>query len=170
MIAIRQLVFILVIFLAGALAGVSEGAERQVAGWSERVRLFPGNIPLNAKLDTGALTSSLNVRLMETYRRDGETRIKFDFQNSNGKKVTIDRPLVRVAKIKDLGRPLQERPVITIGICLGDRFAETEVTLFDRSGFNFQLLLGRRFLAGRVQVDSAEKRLLKPNCPGEPKP
>jgi len=61
---------------------------------------------------------------------------------------------------------LQERPVITIGVCLGNLFQETEVTLFDRTGFNFALLLGRRFLAGKVLVDSSRKRLLSSNCEG----
>ena len=78
----------------------------------------------------------------------------------------IERPVKRVARIRDLNGPDQIRNVIEIGICLGDTYAVTEVTLFDRTGFNYRLLLGRSFLkkAGIV-VDPDATHITKPRCP-----
>ncbi len=137
-----------------------------VTGWAETVRIYPGGVLVNAKLDTGAKTSSLHVERPTFYERDGENWVRFEFRNRRGTATVIDRPINRIAKIKEAGGSLQERPVITIGICLGNMFEAAEVTLFDRTGFNFALLLGRRFLERKALVDASRKYLLKANCEG----
>ena len=91
-----------------------------VAGWAETVRIYPGGVLINAKLDSGANTSSLHVRKPAIYKRNGQDWIKFEFRNRRNVTTLIDRPIVRIARIKEAGGVLQQRPVITIGICLGD--------------------------------------------------
>ncbi len=146
---------------------VARGSELPVvAGWAETVRIYPGGVLVNAKLDTGAKTSSLHVDSPTFYERDGVNWVRFEFRNRRGVVTAIDRPISRLARIKESGGSVQERPVITIGICLGDIFQEAEVTLFDRTGFNFALLLGRRFLESKALVDTSRKYLLKANCEG----
>lgn len=164
---ISGVVPIIVSFLLLVETQLAHASDQPViAGWAEAVRIYPGEIQVNAKLDTGANTSSLHVESPVFYSRDSSNWVRFEFRNRRGVATIIDRPIIRVAKIKEAGDRLQERPVITIGVCLGNLFQETEVTLFDRTGFNFALLLGRRFLAGKVLVDSSRKRLLSSNCEG----
>ncbi|MEN8720357.1 MAG: RimK/LysX family protein, partial [Oceanococcaceae bacterium] len=54
-----------------ALGGAAETGPVEPAGWVEKVRLLPGEIPLKAKLDTGAKTSSLHAEDISLFERDG---------------------------------------------------------------------------------------------------
>lgn len=153
------------LFLAPSLTLAN---EKVIAGWSEAVLLFPGKVTVSAKLDTGARTSSLHVPKFKKFRRDGQDWIEFNFRGKLGGAVKVTRPIVRVARVKDLTGPSQNRPVIMLGVCLGTVYRETQVTLFDRSGFNFRMLLGRRFLDGQVVVDVSKRRMTTPNCPNAP--
>ena len=150
----------------GILFSISAHAENPtIVGWSEKVLLFPGNIESTAKMDTGARTSSIHAPEITIYQKNNENWVKFIFYNKKGQNVKIDRPIVRTAQIKDLTGPAQQRPVIMLGVCLGSLYHETEFTLFDRKGFNFRILLGRRFLQkANILVNSQLKRLLKPAC------
>lgn len=55
---IGAVVLLAIVMVAGPVA--HENAV-PVAGWIERVVLFPGGLTLSAKLDTGAKTSSTNA-------------------------------------------------------------------------------------------------------------
>jgi hypothetical protein len=57
-----------------------------------------------------------------------------------------------------------------MAICLGDHLMEIEVSLVDRSGFAFPVLLGRNALEGRAVVDSELEYTAGPNCPAEDLP
>ena len=57
------------------------------------------------------------------------------------------------------------RVVVLMGICLGNTYRETEVNLIDRSGLNYPMLIGRRYLAGNnFIVDSGLAYSVKPEC------
>ena len=67
----------------------------------------------------------------------------------------IERQIVRIVKIKRHNERPAQRPVIKMGICVGDVYKEVEVTITERSGFNYPLLIGRNFLKGSFLIDSA---------------
>ena len=46
------------------------------------------------------------------------------------------------------------RPIVKFKICLAGHVAETDFTLTDRSGQKLPVLIGRKFLADRILVDS----------------
>ena len=137
-----------------------------IAGWIEDVRINPGNLQVKAKLDTGARTSSMDAPHLETFKKDGKPWVRFGFSTNERRSVMIERPVKRTARIKDLTGPDQIRNVIEIGVCLDNIYTMTEVTLFDRTGFNYRLLLGRSFMnkAGIV-VDPEATHITKPTCP-----
>ena len=139
--------------------------ERVVVGYLERVRVFPGNFLVYAKIDTGARTSSLNARDIKYVERDGETFVRFSVTNRDNETQTFERPVIRKARIRDIGRPSQIRPVIMLGLCIGNIYRFTQVNLSNRAGFNFQLLVGRRFMAQRVLVDPVLQYTVEPTCP-----
>lgn len=143
----------------------SHAAEQFTAGWSETVMLRPGNIESSAKLDTGARTSSIHAPDVSIYENKGIKRAKFYFTGSDGTNVIIDRPIVRIAHIKNLSGPTLERPVINLSVCLANANHEVEFTLADRKGFNYPVLLGRRFLrkAG-IAVNSLKRNIHRPQC------
>lgn len=160
---IRLLGQALFIFTVSAFS--LETGAKSVAGYIEKVRVYPGSLLIRAKLDTGAKTSSLNVPQLEYFLRDGRRWVRFTVTNWNEKTTTIDLPMMRIAKIKRHNGRSQERPIVRMGICLGNVYKETEVNLVDRTGYNYQLLIGRRFLEGRFVVDPVLDYTLDPVCP-----
>lgn len=138
--------------------------EKQVAGWIEYAAIFPGNLKIKTKLDTGAKHSSLNATRLETFERDGTNWVRFDLTNWRGRQESFEARVTRMAKIKQHGTESLERPVIRLGICLGNVFKEVEVNLEDRSKFNYQILLGRSFLKGSFLVDASATFTVEPHC------
>jgi len=163
---------IVFIFLVAALCPriCTPSDARPVVGLVERVRVFPGGLVLEAKMDTGADNSSLHTKAMKRFKRDGERWVAFELVASDGSTIALERELVRVAKIKRPGEESQKRPVVMLGICLGDRYREVQVTLVDRSRFRYPMIIGRSFLAQEALVDPSKKFTVEPTCSSPPKP
>lgn len=151
-----------------ALTQLVTAQNKQVVGRLEKVCIYPGNLVIHAKLDTGAKNSSLNASHIIEFERDGERWVRFEVTSRYGKTVTIERKVHRVTKIKRHGANPQMRLTIRLGICLGSLYKEVEVNLVDRSGFNYQMLIGRSFMDGSVIVDPSIKYTTKLTCEGMP--
>ncbi len=147
------------------LALPAVAAEKTVVGWIEKVRIYPGNFLVHAKLDSGADYSSLDASNLQFFERDGKKWVRFDLaENHTGNKVTIERPLLRWAPIKRHNEEPQRRPLIKLGVCLGNIYKETEVNLVDRKNYYYRMLIGRKFMEGAVIIDPAAKYTVEPNC------
>lgn len=150
--------------LAAMLALCAPAHAVEVVGWTERVTIHPGNVAINAKLDTGAQNSSLHCDCISPFERDGAKWAGFTVESVNGEKIRLERKVVRSARIKRAGGEPQDRMVIRLGICLGHTYREAEVTLVDRAGMNFPMLIGRSFLEGKFAVDSSATFTTEPDC------
>ena len=139
--------------------------DRVIVGFVERVLVFPGTFLLHAKIDTGARSSSLNAQDIVVIKRGGRTLVRFSVTNRENQTITLERMVVRYARIKDIGRRPQVRPVIRLGLCVGPIFRIIQVNLANRTGFNYQLLVGRRFMQQRIVVDPAREYTIDPSCP-----
>lgn len=164
----RVLFLVLAFWAAVPISVHSE--ERQTVGWVEKVSVFPGNLKLKAKLDTGALNSSLNASQVEEFVRNDEKWVRFNLTNWQNLTTTLEKKLIRTARIKEHDRASDQRPVIQLGICLANVFKEVEVNLVDRSNFKYQLLVGRTFLKGSFVIDPARSFTVEPQCQGVPDP
>ncbi len=161
--------FAMTVFTAvAALSFGANGAERKVVGYIEEVRIFPGDVYFKAKVDTGARTSSIDVRDPVVFERDGREWVRFSVNNKAGDSISVERPVVRTPKVRRSGTAKQVRYVVTLGICLGDYFKEAEVNLNDRAGMSYKILIGRLFLSDQFYVDSSKKNMTTPNCPEAP--
>lgn len=149
------------------LAGSAVHAK-EVVGWVETALVYPGAVAIKAKIDSGAKTSSLNCQCITPKKRDGKEWVSFSVKNHRGEIVMIEKPVLRVAKIKRHFGEQQQRYVVKLGICLGSVYREEEVTLVDRSGFNYQLLIGRNFLEKDFLIDTGDTYLNKPKCKNAP--
>ena len=134
------------------------------AGWVERVWIAEAAIEISAKLDSGADHSSLHAEDIVLSERSGVLRARFLVRDSAGRGVVLDRPVTRQAMIKRHGTPPQARPVVRLTLCVGTNRREVDVSLVDRSGFDFPLLLGRSFLRGLVLIDVDREYLNEPAC------
>jgi len=142
----------------------SNAGDKPVAGWVEKVRIYPGNLVVEAKLDTGAQTCSLHATKLKEFKKNGEPWVRFEVDNKQGGKAILERKVIRTAAIKRHFAGSQRRPVVRLGICLGNIYRETEVNLIDRSGFQYRMLIGRSFLEGQVVIDPGLKYQLEPQC------
>jgi hypothetical protein len=164
----RALSVCLFLIVAGLTTAASTVVreDKEVVGWLEKVRVYPENLIIHAKLDTGARNSSLNAPHVSVFKRKGENWVRFDVTDRLGKTVTLERKVHRMTKIKQHDRPPDFRPVVRLSICLGDTFKVVEVNLRDRSDFNYQMLIGRSFLKEDFVVDASVKFTKRPRCRG----
>jgi hypothetical protein len=159
---IRSFLVVLV-FLLACGTNVYPG-EKQIVGWVEYVNIYPGNIKIKAKLDTGARNSSLNALNVAEFNRGEEIFVRFDLTNWKGRTETIEAKVIRMVKIKRHNSEPDHRPVIRLGVCLGKVYKEVEVNLVNRSNFIYQLLIGRSFIKGEFAVDPAKTFTIKSDC------
>ena len=138
--------------------------EKGIFGWIEKVKIRPGNILLHAKLDSGADHSSLSAMNISEFKRKGKNWVRFDLRSRTGEIHTIELKTHRKARIKRIEGNTQERPVVRMGLCLGDKYLNVDVNLADRSNFAFPLLIGRNFLAPNVLLDTSKTYTAEPNC------
>jgi hypothetical protein len=79
----------------------------------------------------------------------------------------VEKQVRRTALIKRHGGKNQRRAVIRLGICLGSTYMEEDVNLTDRTHFDYQMLVGRSFLAGNAIIDPSLTYTTEPNCPNQ---
>jgi hypothetical protein len=138
-------------------------------GWVERVKIYPGEMVLKAKVDTGAKNSSISARHVSEFTRDGQAWVRFDVNDTRGNRLELERPLEREAKVRRHFGRRQTRPVVKLGVCLGTIYKDVEVTLVNREGFLYPMLIGRSFLKGEVLIDVSATFTQDPSCRGNDK-
>ena len=152
------------------MANVVSVDDKLVVGRVENVALHTG-VVVKAKIDTGATISSLNAQDVKLFERDGDDWVRFAIDNPKKKseKLYFEYKVKRYKSIKQIGTEPQRRPVITMTLNLGRITEKVDVTLADRSGYLYQLLVGRNFLRDRTMVDVSRKFITVPQTkPPEP--
>ncbi|MGH1358095.1 MAG: ATP-dependent zinc protease family protein [Burkholderiaceae bacterium] len=135
-----------------------------VAGFVENAWFDDNKIAFPAKLDTGANSSSINVPRYKTFKRDSQDWVRIDINNRVGQQLVLEVPIDRYVTIRRAGTRKTQRPIVKLTICVGGQTANTEFTLADRTGQSYQILVGRKFMEGRLLVDSGAQNLLKGRC------
>ncbi len=156
---LRLPVLIVSLLLAGQVK-----AEPATVGWIENAWFGNAEIKFQAKLDTGAKTSSINAPKFQEFERNGEKWVRFRITNAEGQGHTVESKIVRTSRIRRSGVAPVSRPVILIHVCIAGQKARVEFTLADRTGMDYQVLIGRTFLAGRLLVDSRRTHLRSGLC------
>jgi hypothetical protein len=162
--------YLLAFFLLSASALPSSAEEQIIAGWLEKAKIYPGGLLIHAKLDTGAKTTSLSIRKLQKFEKDGELWVRFQVVSRKERARTFERKVMRKVKIKRHSLQPLERYVVKLGVCVGNYFKEAEVNLADRSNFNYEMLIGRTFLAPHTIVDSSKTYTLQLDCKHTSKP
>lgn len=136
-----------------------------IFGWVEEVVVSRSAFTMHAKLDTGADTSSLDAQDIERFERNGDPWVRFTLSGEEpGQSTTLERPLSRDVLIKRHRGPSQRRPVVTVPVCLGPFLMDIEVSLIDRSHFNYPVLIGRAAMEGVAVVDAERALTHDPAC------
>ncbi|MFW6009760.1 MAG: ATP-dependent zinc protease [Actinomycetota bacterium] len=148
--------------------------ELPVLGWKEHVELPEWGLRLRGKLDTGARSSALHVACYQTVAapdedgggagtEDEPEQVRFEVVLGTRRAPrhhTIVAPLAGHRRVRDTGARAETRPVVRTRIVCGPLDTEADITLTDRTGMNFRMLLGRLTLEGRALVDPAHGYLV----------
>jgi hypothetical protein len=139
-------------------------------GWKELVDLPDlGLRRVKGKIDTGARTSTLHVHSLVYLEplagsadrgRAAEITLTPD-RHDPSFLVTARVQVLRQVEVRDSGGHLELRPLIATELVLGPVRKRIFVTLSDRSGMLFRMILGRKAMEGDFLVDPASKYLLR---------
>lgn len=144
----------------------SDGAA--IIGRVENVLVQDIDLPLKARIDSGAGVSSVHAKILEirTDPASGEEFVTFQISGENNKPRTIRRKIVQWLDIKvKTTHKHERRPVVLLDFCLAGKKIEARVNLTDRSRFLYPLLIGRNILkTGDLLIDPRSKFMQKPTC------
>lgn len=148
-------------------------AAPTIYGWVEKGLIMPETtaakrVAVKMKLDTGALTSSLDARSLHYFKQDGKPWVRFtllltDADTGEEVRQTLARPVARSVLVRGAGG-MERRPTVTMSICLGDKVYEEWFTLRDRGDMIYPVLIGRRLLAELGPVDASRTFTVRPDC------
>lgn len=142
--------------------------DRQVVGGIEKVSLSPPGLVLEARIDTGAESASLDARDMQEFERDGNRWVRFNLvDRDSGEGFVIERRIVRHVRIlqssQESASDAERRPVVEFRLTLGEITQTAEFTLSDRSHLSFPVLIGRNVLQDLMVVDVGRTHIAPPH-------
>jgi len=128
-------------------------SDKMLIGELETVWLEPPGVPLVARMDTGATSSSLHAENLREFERDGEDWVRFDLLVGK-ETIEVEQRIVRHARVIQQADPSgSRRPVVQMRIRIGNVDETFDFTLADRSHLENEVILGRNFLADIALVD-----------------
>ncbi len=126
-----------------------------IIGATEPVYILPMKAPFQARIDTGAETSSIDVDEYHYFERDGEKWVSFKIKNAaTGESHTFEKRLVRKITIRRI-KQSEKRPMVRLDVKFGGQIIKALFSLAKRENFEYQALIGRNILTGRAIVDTS---------------
>jgi hypothetical protein len=170
-----KLIFILIVFLfANTIVFAKKKNEavtpselrygnKMIIGEKEKVYFPTYKLLMDARIDTGATTTSIDARNIKPFEKDGKKWVKFEIvDRKTKKKVLVKKPVSKIVNIKRHGAEDQKRYAVKIKINMGKSSQYILVTLADRSKYEFPVLIGRNFLRGVAIVDVEKAYTVEP--------
>lgn len=156
------------------VAGVNNIGNKIVVGRVEWLWIEAVNRVYEARIDTGATTSSISALDITPFEKDGKRWVRFRLSpDDTDDSYEIEAPLVRYVRIRQASaQELDRRPVAALTVRLGKMTEVAEFTLTDRTQMSYPILLGREFLRDVAVVDVAKRNIQpKPEIvPGQTQP
>lgn len=134
--------------------------DKLVVGSVEKVHIYPSNLIMNARIDTGAETSSINADDIVEFERDGKKWVRFKlFDEKTNRPYTLERKVVRRVRIlqSSLEEGYEKRVVVKLKITIGNKEELSEFTLTSREHMQYPILVGRNVLQDLIIVDVSEE-------------
>lgn len=136
---------------------VTPTLQPTILGGIEKVFIDSIKQSFDARVDTGATTSSLNAVDIKEFERNGKDWVKFHLDDqAKGEKEQkwIEGPVIRYVKIRQSTNDQTERrAVIELWVKVGKIHEKAQFTLADRSQMSHPVLLGREFIKDIALVD-----------------
>ena len=157
----------LILTTASPLAAADDDARGEIVtlGYIENIAVGKLGLEMKGKLDTGADTSSVHAHNVKVYKRGKKDNwVRFRLIGKNGRAIRYDQNVIRFAQIKTKTGGTIRRPVIHLPLCVGGKWGLAELNLADRGDFDYDILVGREFLANRLLIDSGKTFIADEEC------
>lgn len=133
-------------------------------GWEEWVALPALGLPaLRVKIDTGARTAALHATRIEPFGPAGKPRLRFDIHPIPGRhdvRVACAAPVIDRREITSSSGEREWRFVIRTDLAAAGLSWPVEVSLTDRSGMAYRMLIGRTAIPPGASVEPGGRFLL----------
>lgn len=137
--------------------------EKIVIGWQEIISLPQiGIAAIDAKIDTGAKTSSLHAENIKFFNKNGKEYVSFDVHPVRKHKEVVIQCQALVTekrKVKSSSGCEERRPMIRTNIKIGDHIFDIDLNLTKRDYMQSRMLLGRDAMKGNIIIDTQYKYL-----------
>lgn len=137
--------------------------EKALIGSQEWCSFENLNIPsIKARIDSGAKTSSIQSTNIKKFKKGKESWVSFDvnpIQDNLSIVVHCESKIVDVRIVKSSSGITDKRLVIMEKVQIGNNSFEIELTLANRDGMDFRMLLGREAMKDRFIVDPSKHYL-----------
>ncbi|MEQ8229428.1 MAG: 30S ribosomal protein S6--L-glutamate ligase [Rhodospirillales bacterium] len=128
-----------------------------VIGWEEWVSLPELGLPaIKAKADTGARTSSLHAFSVEPFSTGGKKMVRFGIRPVTEKpaiELFCTAELIGQREITSSNGESELRPIIRTKVRVAGEEWPIEISLTNREGMSYRMLLGRAAMKGRMIVN-----------------
>jgi hypothetical protein len=136
-----------------------------VIGWREYVALPSWGIRrLKAKMDTGARTSAIDAASYEIREAPAGlvVRMRLPLSHRSPERLAVvEAPVVRMVTVCNSAGMREQRPLVETTLRLGPVTKRIGLTVTNRAGMRFRLLLGRTALEGDFLVDVSRQYLCR---------
>jgi ribosomal protein S6--L-glutamate ligase len=134
---------------------------RLIIGWQEWVALPDLRVPaIQAKIDTGAKTSSIHAYNIEVFEKEGAEFVRFDlhpFRDDDQLVRICEAPMIDWRTVKSSGGEREKRPVIKTCLFIDGNQWEIELNLTNRDYMGFRMLLGREAMQKHTLIHPGAK-------------
>ncbi|MBL6998546.1 MAG: ATP-dependent zinc protease [Gammaproteobacteria bacterium] len=140
------IVRVLLLWILIAVSAVN--AEKLIIGPTALVVIQEASISFNARVDTGAGTTSIHAKNI----RIANGMVDYTIINQSGTEARLSSRVVREGVVKN-AEVRETRVFVYLNIQHQGQTRQTLVNLNDRSKSSYKLLLGRNWLTGSYLVD-----------------
>lgn len=132
-----------------------------IIGEVEHVMVHPLGFEYEARIDTGAESSSIHAEKIQLIEHDGKQFVQFLLLNpETNELVELERRFQRTVLIKQKDGEPERRYVVKLWLTLGDIKERVDVTLSNRADFTYALLVGRNLLTDTAIVDVSRRHTI----------
>jgi len=126
-----------------------------IVGELEKFYLAGPGIVYNARIDSGAETSSIDARNITKFERDSNNWVRFEVPVPGSEEyVTMEKEISRrVRIIQSSADEADRRVVVELQFAIGDHQQVAEFTLTDRRHLSHNVLIGRNILRDMMLID-----------------
>ena len=143
---------------------VKKKREKRVVGWKENVALPDLSVKnVIAKIDTGANLASIDAADIKIVTRDKVKYVKFKVMKRNNTVRKTSAPLEGYKRIKSSNGDVEKRPYIKTTLLMDGISKKIELTLTDRGPMDYTMLIGRKALGKRWDVNPSISFLTNSN-------